>query len=60
LRLKNVYDETINGAVNGIIIGGGIQLIGENRPHYIFVHHKSHMRWDETLAMNIGSWRLIA
>jgi hypothetical protein len=33
------------GAVDGMRIGRGTEVLGENLPHCHFVHHKSHMTW---------------
>jgi hypothetical protein len=31
------------GAVGGMTIGRGTEILGENLPQFHFVHHKSHM-----------------
>jgi hypothetical protein len=33
---------------------GEIEVLGENLPHYNFVHHKSHMTWPELKPGRLG------
>lgn len=49
LELHSVYDKMTNeyGAVGGIKIVGGTEVLGNNPTQYYFVHHKSNMTWLE-------------
>jgi hypothetical protein len=41
-------------------LAGETEVLGENLPQYNFVHHKSHLTWDQTRAAAAGSRRLTA
>jgi hypothetical protein len=38
-----MIDDGDCGAIGGMKIGGGTEVLGENVPQRQFVHHKSHM-----------------
>jgi hypothetical protein len=55
-----MIDENDCGAIGGIKIGRGTEVLGENLPQRHFVHHKSYMTRPglEPRAAAVGSQRL--
>jgi hypothetical protein len=56
-----MIDDDESGAVGGMRIGRGTEVLGKNLPHYHFVHHKSHMispglePWPATNRVSYGT-----